>query len=85
MLSSQYRLQWQENRRLYTLLYPEGIIELNDSATEILQLCNGKNSFNDIVTHLQNKYSHQDLSKEIAEFLDEIFEKGWIIMQSHTE
>ena len=37
-----YRLQWEEAQKAHVLLYPEGMIQLNGSAGEILRRCDGE-------------------------------------------
>ena len=41
-LSRLYRLQWEEAQDNYVLLYPEGMVKLNQSAAEILKRCDGE-------------------------------------------
>jgi len=36
-LSRLFRLQWEEAQNSYVLLYPEGMVKLNQSAGEILK------------------------------------------------
>ena len=52
----------------YVLLYPEGMVQLNQSAGEILNLCDGKKSSDDINKILCEKFEVEDLSKDITVF-----------------
>ena len=36
-LSRLFRLQWEEAQGAYVLLYPEGMVKLNDSAAQVLK------------------------------------------------
>ena len=38
-VSPLHRLQWEEVQQKYVILYPEGMVELNQSSAEILKLC----------------------------------------------
>ena len=39
--SRTHRLQWEEAQQKDVILYPEGMVELNQSSAEILKLCDG--------------------------------------------
>ncbi len=39
--SPMHRLQWEEAQQKNVILYPEGMVELNQSSAEILKLCDG--------------------------------------------
>ena len=38
-LSRLFRMQWEEAQNAHVLLYPEGMVKLNQSAAEILKRC----------------------------------------------
>ena len=75
-LSRKFRLQWEESQQKYVLLYAEGMVQLNESAAEILQLCDGKRSTQDIIDDLQNKFHETNLQSDITTFLEEAMNKG---------
>tara|TARA_R110002074_G_scaffold170005_3_gene331949 strand:+ start:10313 stop:10588 length:276 start_codon:yes stop_codon:yes gene_type:complete len=77
-LSPTYRLQWEEAQQMFVLLYPEGLIELNQSSAEILQHCDGTNKLSDIVQILEQKFATTGLENDIASFLNVALENGWI-------
>ncbi len=41
-----HRLQWEEAQQKDVILYPEGMVELNQSSAEILKLCDGTRKLN---------------------------------------
>ena len=43
--SPMHRLQWEEVQQKNVILYPEGMVELNQSSAEILKLCDGTRTF----------------------------------------
>ena len=47
-----HRLQWEESQQKYVILYPEGMVELNGPAAEILKLCDGSRNLDAIVSEL---------------------------------
>ncbi len=44
-----FRLQWEPVQNAHVLLYPEGMVKLNQSAGEILKRCDGERNVVDIV------------------------------------
>ncbi|HKJ95328.1 MAG TPA: pyrroloquinoline quinone biosynthesis peptide chaperone PqqD [Gammaproteobacteria bacterium] len=76
-LAPAYRLQWEEAQQVYVLLYPEGMVTLNASASDILKLCNGQ-SLRDIVAELRRCYPGASLETDVIEFLKAALDEGWI-------
>lgn len=74
-----YRLQWEESQQQYVLLYAEGMIQLNDSAAIILQLCDGKHTIEDIIDSLQKRFPEIELKADITSFIKEAHDHGWVI------
>jgi len=77
-----YRLQWEEAQQKDVLLYPEGMVELNQSSAEILKLCDGSRTLNELVAELEGKFSTNDLRTDICEFIEIALENGWIRINS---
>ncbi len=73
-----HRLQWEEVQQKDVILYPEGMVELNQSSAEILKLCDGIRNLDQIVTDLEEKFSTTDLKNDITSFLDVALNNGWI-------
>ncbi|MEO1887984.1 MAG: pyrroloquinoline quinone biosynthesis peptide chaperone PqqD, partial [Methyloprofundus sp.] len=76
--SPMHRLQWEEVQQKDVILYPEGMVELNQSSAEILKLCDGTRNLDQIVTDLEEKFSTTDLKNDITSFLDVALNNGWI-------
>jgi len=76
--SSMHRLQWEEAQQKDVILYPEGMVELNQSSAEILKLCDGTRNLNEIVIDLEEKFSTSGLKNDITSFLDVALNNGWI-------
>jgi len=78
-LKSLFRMQWEPAQDAHVLLYPEGMITLNDSASEILQLCDGKQDVLQLIAKLEAKFpAAGSLEADILEFLEEASANGWI-------
>ena len=73
-----HRLQWEEAQQKYVILYPEGMVELNQSSAEILKLCDGEHQPEQIVEELEAKFETTGLSNDIHNFLNIALQNGWI-------
>lgn len=78
-LSKLFRLQWEPAQDAYVLLYPEGMVKLNQSAAEILKRCDGSNAVAAIVADLERTFEVSDLDDEVQSFLKEAYERGWLV------
>ena len=76
--SPMHRLQWEEAQQKDVILYPEGMVELNQSSAEILKLCDGTRNRDQIVVDLEEKFSTTGLKNDITSFLDVALNNGWI-------
>ena len=77
-LQTGFRFQWEETQDAYVLLYPEGMVKLGESASEILKRCDGTMNFNGIIADLEQQYPGADLRDDVLEFLNTAAERGWI-------
>ena len=73
-----YRFQWEPAQKAYVILYPEGMIKLNPSAGEILNLCDGSRDVAAVVRELQHKFGVADLERDVFNFLEVAHDNGWI-------
>ncbi|MEC4747504.1 pyrroloquinoline quinone biosynthesis peptide chaperone PqqD [Methylomicrobium sp. Wu6] len=77
-ISPMFRLQWEEAQQKFVILYPEGMVELNQSSAEILKLCDGAHNLGQIVGELERKFQTSGLTNDITAFLDIALKNGWI-------
>ncbi len=77
-IAPSFRFQWEEAQQAYVLLYPEGMVKLNQSAGEILRRCDGKRTLSDIVEDLKEQFPGADLGGDVREFIEVAREQGWI-------
>lgn len=77
-VESRYRLQWEEVQNAFVLLYPEGMIKLNDAAGRILQRCDGTLDVEGIVADLEAQFPGAELRQDVLEFVEGARERGWI-------
>ena len=78
VVNDHFQLQWEDAQNCYVLLYPEGMVQLNQSAGEIMNLCDGKNTCEEIARLLEEKFETSNLQKDVQAFLDEAIERNWI-------
>ncbi len=76
--SPMHRLQWEEAQQKDVILYPEGMVELNQSSAEILKCCDGLNKLAQIVSRLETKFATSGLEQDITQFLNIALQNGWI-------
>ena len=74
-----FRLQWEEVQKSWVLLYPEGMVKLNDSSAEILRRCNGERSIEAMVADLQILFNVKGIAPQVRELLQEGMRRGWIV------
>ncbi len=73
-----FRLQWEEAQRSFVLLYPEGMVKLNQSAGEIMKRCNGVADVATIVADVEGAFNAQGLDGEVRSFLQGAAKQRWL-------
>ena len=77
-LARLFRLQYEPVQTAWVLLYPEGMVKLNESAAEILRRCDGQRSVDEIVAELEAQFSASGLGPQVSDLLLEGQRRGWI-------
>ena len=78
-LARLFRMQWEEAQGAYVLLYPEGMVKLNQSAGEILKRCDGERDVPAIVADIEQTFNATGLEADVKGFLEIATERGWIV------
>ena len=73
-----FRFQWEPAQECFVLLYPEGMVRLNQTAGAILNQCDGKTNVDDIVAALEQAFAATGLRRDVTAFLDMASQKRWI-------
>ncbi|WP_298235759.1 pyrroloquinoline quinone biosynthesis peptide chaperone PqqD [uncultured Azohydromonas sp.] len=73
-----FRLQWEEVQNCFVLLYPEGMVKLNQSGGEILRRCDGTRSVARIVEELEQAFGMQGLEKDVVAFMEIAGKQRWL-------
>jgi pyrroloquinoline quinone biosynthesis protein D len=72
------RLHWDEVRERHVLLYPEGLVTLNETAAAILQLCDGERRVAQIVATLRLRYQAEGIERDVTVLLQGLAAKGLV-------
>jgi pyrroloquinoline quinone biosynthesis protein D len=81
-INPMYVFRWEESQDAYLMLYPEGVVKLNETAGEILKRCAGEMSANDIVHEFEGLYVGDDVANGVRSLLEDSYAKGWIRSKS---
>jgi len=73
------RLQYADVREEHVLLVPEGVVRLNPTAAEVLELCDGERSLDEIVDALSARYEGSDLRADIQGLVDGMTQRGLVV------
>jgi pyrroloquinoline quinone biosynthesis protein D len=75
------RLHYDKTRRAWVLLSPERVIETEGPAHEILQLCDGTRTLDQITDELATKFTADRavIEQDVRDVLTELVEKRLII------
>jgi pyrroloquinoline quinone biosynthesis protein D len=73
------RLRYDDVREEHLLLIPEGAVRLNPTAAEVLELCDGERSLDDIVDAVSARYQGADVRDDVTELVDAMTQKGLVV------
>jgi pyrroloquinoline quinone biosynthesis protein D len=73
------RLRYDEVREEHQLLIPEGVVRLNPTAAEVLELCDGERSLDEIVVALSGRYDGADLRDDVVELVEAMAQRGLLV------
>lgn len=71
------RYRWDKIREQHQIVYPEGVLVLNDTSAAILKCCDGR-TIDELVAELAMAYDHDpaDIAADVGEFLDSLTERS---------
>ena len=77
-----FRFQWEPVQNAHVLLYPEGMVKLNDSAAAILAELDGTRSVAQVIARLEQRFPEAgSLTDDVCDFLADAQSKHWILVQ----
>jgi pyrroloquinoline quinone biosynthesis protein D len=78
-LATGARLRYDEVREEHVLLVPEGAVRLNSTAAEVLELCDGERSLDEIVGTISARYEGADLRDDVRGLVDGLTQRGLVV------
>jgi pyrroloquinoline quinone biosynthesis protein D len=78
-LATGARLSYDDVREEHLLLIPEGAVRLNPTAAQVLELCDGERSVDDIAGALSERYDGADVRDDVVELVDAMAQKGLLV------
>ncbi len=84
IVAAKARLQKDKVSGEPILLYPEGLLQLNSTGAEILQLCDGHHTFREIVVELARHHNitPEALREDVDEYLNSLYQHA--LLEFHT-
>ena|ERR1700758_4098298 len=77
-LRALFRLQFEPAQDAFVLLYPEGMVKLNQSASEIIKRCDGTRGVKQLVAEVESTFNRVGLAHPVNAFLAEATARGWV-------
>ncbi|MFP3569681.1 pyrroloquinoline quinone biosynthesis peptide chaperone PqqD [Paraburkholderia sp. SIMBA_030] len=71
-------MQWEPAQNAHVLLYPEGMVKLNQSAAEILKRCDGTRDLDTLIVDLEQAFNATGIAAEVRAFVAEARARGWL-------
>ncbi len=75
ILARHARYRWDAIRKQHQLVFPEGVLVLNDSGAAIVKCCDGR-STDELLAALTAQAGEGDLSADVHAFLNRLAGKG---------
>ena len=77
VLAPHARYRWDKVRNEHQLVFPEGMIVLNEPGKAIVELCDGR-SLDEMVAALKEKFPGAEPEDDVREFLGRLAERGLV-------
>ena len=77
-IAKPFRLQWEPAQNAHVLLYPEGMVKLNQSAAEILKRCDGTRDLPALIADLEHAFNATGIGDEVRAFVEVAQTRGWL-------
>ncbi len=80
-LNPVYRLQYEAAQQCHVLLYPEGLIRLSETATEILQRLQEPRTLSTLITDICTAFPdapENTIAEDVNEFVQDALQQGWL-------
>ncbi|HEY0236332.1 MAG TPA: pyrroloquinoline quinone biosynthesis peptide chaperone PqqD [Afipia sp.] len=87
ILARHARMKFDERRQVWVILVPERVLAPDETAVEVLQLCDGVRTVAKIVDELSTKYTadRELIFKDVIAMLRDLAEKGFLAEVQDTQ
>jgi coenzyme PQQ biosynthesis protein PqqD len=69
------RYRWDRIREQHQIVYPEGVLVLNETGFHIVKLLDGR-SFQELVAELSSLFDGADVGPDVLEYLENLYNHG---------
>ena len=73
-----FRLQFEPAQECHVLLYPEGMVKLNQPAGEIMKRCDGEKTIAAVVADLEAAFATTGLEGDVLAFVAMAGQQKWL-------
>jgi pyrroloquinoline quinone biosynthesis protein D len=77
MLASHVRYRWDALRQQHQIVFPEGVLVLNESGAAIVRFCDGR-SIDDLIAALTSQFPDGDPATDVLAFLGRLSQRGFL-------
>jgi pyrroloquinoline quinone biosynthesis protein D len=80
ILARHAKLKFDETRQVWVILAPERVLAPDETAVEVLKLCNGVRDVAGVVDHLAEKYAapREAILTDVIAMLQDLADKGFL-------
>jgi pyrroloquinoline quinone biosynthesis protein D len=75
LLAPHARYRWDKVRGQHQVLFPEGVLVLNDSAAAVVQLCDGR-PLSEVLAALRERFPGAPIEEDVSALLERLARKG---------
>jgi len=75
MLVRYARFRWDAVHEQHQIVFPEGVLVLNEAGAAIVRLCDGR-STDDLITSLEEQFKSGTWAEHVCNFFDRLAKKG---------
>ncbi len=75
VLTRHARYRWDEVRREHHVVFPEGVLVLNETGAAIVKLCDGRPTV-DLIAAVEEQFPGKSPAADVHAFLDRLSKKG---------
>ncbi len=75
VLTRRARYRWDDVRREHHVVFPEGVLVLNETGAAIVKLCDGRSTA-ELIAAIEEQFSSGNPAADVHAFLNRLSKKG---------